>query len=150
MSNDEGLENTLTPEEAAEMDRCAEEFRKDPDSFIDFDELKARYEQEKLLLNSIRNDEDLEDTLTPEEAAEIDRRSAEYDADPDCAIPYEVYCAERDAGHNLTPEEAAQIELEVRPERGSSLEDLIKKYRKLAEWDREQDELEAKAQEQQG
>jgi hypothetical protein len=44
------------------------------------------------------------------------------------------------------PEEAAQIELEVRPERGSSPEDLIEKYRKLAEWRQVQDELETQGQ----
>jgi hypothetical protein len=90
--------------------------------------------------------DDDDDTLTPEEAAEIDRRSAEYDADPSCSIPFEIIQAERKLGRNLMPEEAAQIELEVRPERGSSLEDLIEKYRKLAEWRRVQDELEAQGQ----
>jgi hypothetical protein len=87
------------------------------------------------------NDEDLEDTLTPEEEAIVRQRSAEHAADPDCSIPYEVYCAERDAGRDFTPEESAQVEHKLHPE--ISLDYLIKKYRKLAEWDREQDELEA-------
>jgi hypothetical protein len=48
--SDDYDDTVLTAEEAAEMDQCAEEFRRDPDSFTDFDELKTRYEQEKLLL----------------------------------------------------------------------------------------------------
>jgi hypothetical protein len=99
------------------------------------------YHKLEALLVLIRNDEDLEDTLTPEEEAIVRQRSAEHAANPDCSIPYEVYCAEQDAGRDLTPEEAAEIEHKIKPD--IPLGNLIEKYRKLAEWDREQDELEA-------
>jgi hypothetical protein len=102
------------------------------------------YHKLEALLVLIRNDEDLEDTLTPEEEAIVRQRSAEHAADPSCSIPLEVILAEDEAGRDLTPEEAAEIEHKIKPD--IPLGNLMEKYRKLAEWEREQDELDAREQ----
>jgi putative addiction module component (TIGR02574 family) len=75
------FDDELTPEQAAELDRRAEELRQHPELGIPFEEVR---EAARKRFGWKRNAD-----LTPEQVAELDRRLAEFEENPREGIPWE-------------------------------------------------------------